>query len=257
VRGSLFALDVRLAHFSLTRTSSRPPPRRPSINEIDRRVFTETVSLVEPAALSETRRDAMVTALRRGRARLAGARAPRDVLALADELRMSPVRRTLLAWAAVHEPHRLLASLSLAELLRLGLDPTSPRALFDPWGAPAEPRLGCLCLRLDGGPWEPLANRWNTGMFASAFPDLNLRLAELLAELGMPAVLLGPVLASATVDLVENTDSRDQNDRRALVEFVHSLNRERVEEYLALLTTDGPLVPVDAADPAASTRSRQ
>jgi hypothetical protein len=93
-------------------------------------------------------------------------------------------------------------------------------------------------------------------MFASAFPDLNLRLAELLAELGMPARLLGSVLASATVDLVENADSRDPDDRRALVEFVHSVGRERVEEYLALLTTGGPLVPADSADQA-SARSRQ
>jgi hypothetical protein len=40
--------------------------------------------------------------------------------------------------------------------------------------------------------------------------------------------------------------TRDSDDRRALVDFVQALRPERVEQFLALLTTDGPLVPVDA-----------
>jgi len=73
---------------------------------------------------------------------------------------------------------------------------------------------------------------------------LNLRLAELLSDLHMPAVLLGPVLTAATLDFVNSATSRDPDDRRGLVEFVHSLKTDRVEQYLALLTTDGPLVPL-------------
>ena len=78
----------------------------------------------------------------------------------------------------------------------------------------------------------------------SGFPDLNLRLAELLAELHMPATLLGPVLWSASLDFINNVNSRDQDDHRALVEFVQTLRADRLELYLALLTTDGPLVPM-------------
>src|SRR5205823_8036749 len=78
----------------------------------------------------------------------------------------------------------------------------------------------------------------------SGFPDLNLRLAELLADMQMPAALLGPVLASATLDFINSAPSRDEDDRRGLVEFVQALGPERLEQYLALLTTDGPLVPV-------------
>ena len=66
----------------------------------------------------------------------------------------------------------------------------------------------------------------------------------------MPASLLGPVLASATLDFVNTTISRDEDDRRGLVEYVNALDRERLEEYLALLTTDGPLVPIDGAPDA-------
>jgi hypothetical protein len=82
-------------------------------------------------------------------------------------------------------------------------------------------------------------------MSASAFPDLNLRLAEILADLRMPAALVAPILTSATLDLVNSAISRDPYDRRGLVAFVQALRTERVEQYLALLTTDGPLVPVE------------
>ena len=60
----------------------------------------------------------------------------------------------------------------------------------------------------------------------------------------MPATLLPSVLAAATWDLVINVRSRDFDDRQGLVDFVDALTSDRVEQYLALLTTDGPLVPI-------------
>jgi hypothetical protein len=73
----------------------------------------------------------------------------------------------------------------------------------------------------------------------------------------MPAQLLGPVLTSATLDFIETATSRDQDDRRGLVEFVQALRLERVEQYLALLTTDGPLVPVGSGpEPGGNGDSR-
>ncbi len=147
-----------------------------------------------------------------------------------------------------HDPERLRRFFSPSELLWIGLGPRGIDAGLHAFGAPGRTRLGCLCLHLtDRRPWETFSGRWNSGIFASGFPDLNLRLAELLAELQMPAPLLGPVLAAATLDLVNMAVSGDQDDRRGLVEFVHDLRLERVEEYLALLTTDGPLVPVGEA----------
>jgi hypothetical protein len=58
------------------------------------------------------------------------------------------------------------------------------------------------------------------------------------------------VLGPATLDFINNVPSRNQDDRRSLIEFVQALRPERVEQYLALLTTDGPLVPLD--EPAGS-----
>lgn len=257
VRGSLLGLDVRLASFSLRRVSLRPPPRPPALDDVDREVFTEAVALVAPRALSDTPRERALAALTRGRARVASARSVSDVLTLADLIRLSPARRTLLSWAMVHDLERVAASFSLSELLWLGAEGSEASGGMDGWGAPAEPRLGCLCLRfIDRRPWEVLAGRWGTGIFATGFPDLNLRLNEHLQALHMPATLLAPVLAAATVDFVENVNSRDPDDRRSLVEFVQGLKRERVEEYLALLTTDGPLVPIGEAANAPSRPGR-
>jgi len=248
VFGSLLGLDVTLARFSLVRLSMKPPPVRPMLGEIDRRVFIDTVALVEPKSLSDADRDTIASAIRNGRARLKGViHSPDDVAAIADTVSLSPQRRTLLAWTIAHDPTRVDAFLSPAELFWLGVG-DAHLADLDAWGVPAMARTGCLCLRVvRARSWEMFAGRWNTGMVASAFPDLNFRLAELLSDLHMPAALLAPVLTSATLDFVNSTTSRDQDDRRGLVEFVQALQPDRVEQYLALLTTDGPLVPVGDA----------
>jgi hypothetical protein len=252
--GSILGLDVSLADFSLTRVSAKAISRKPTLTSEDRRVLTEAVALVAPASLTDSDRDAIAAAMKKGRARIAALHTAAEAVEVADEIRLAPIRRTLLPWVVTHDFARVRVFLSPSELLWLGLEkaPVDPR--FHAWGAQGEPRLGCLCLQLfDRRPWEPLAGRWNSGMLASSFPDLNLRLAELLTELQMPAPLLGPVLASATFDFINTATSRDQDDRRGLVEFVHGLRPERVEEYLAMLTTDGPLVPVNnAPGPAAA-----
>jgi hypothetical protein len=244
VVGSILGLDVTLADFSLRRLSSKFPPRRPSLNEIDRRVFIETIALVRPTRLADQDQEAIATAIRNGRTRLRELRSAADVRAIADVVGLSAQRETLLSWTVAHDPARVAAFLSPSELFWLGAGDVVPAAL-DAWGVPAGARLGCLCLQvLAPRTWELFAGRWNTGMIASAFPDLNLRLAELLSDLHMPAVLLAPVLNGALFDFINTAVSRDPDDRRGLVEFVQSLRIDRVEQYLGLLTIDGPLVPI-------------
>ena len=263
VFGSLLGLDVTLARFSLARLSMKPPLMRPMLGEMDRRVFVDAVALIEPKSLSDADRDTIASAIRRGRARLSdAAHSSGDVGAIGDAVYLSPQRRTLLAWTIAHDPSRVGAFLSPTELFWLGLG-DGRVADLDAWGVPASARIGCLCLQVvRGRSWEIFSGRWNTGMVASAFPDLNFRIAELLSDLHMPAALLAPVLTSAALDFVNSTTSRDQDDRRGLVEFVQALQPDKVEQYLALLTTDGPLVPVgdtpagkDVAPLAASMHS--
>jgi hypothetical protein len=246
VTGSLLGLDVALAPFSLVRLSSRLPPRRPTLDENDRRVLVESVVLVREHGDAD--RDRIVDAIRKGRDRLAAVATPDQAMAIADEIGMGGSRRSVLTWSVTRAPDRVATFLSPSELLRLGLGPARMDARLHAWGTSAKPRLGCLCLQLhDRRPLEAFTGRWGSGIFATAFPDLNLRLAELLAELRMPASLVGPILTSATLELLNNTASHDADDRRALVEFVAALTLDRLEQYLALLTTDGPLVPIGKA----------
>ena len=256
VTGSLLGLDVRLADFALIRVSSRMP-RKPTVEDDHRRVLTETVALMDAALLADADRDAIAGALRRGRERLAAARTPADAAAIASEIRLSPARRTLMEWVVAKDPARLGDFLSPSELFWLGVGTSPGPPGLQAWGAAGEGRLGCLCLQVPARvPWEAFAGRWYSGVFGSGLTDLNLRVAELLAELKMPAALLAPVLAPATLDVVDSATARDADDHRGIVEFVRALRVERVEQYLALLTTDGPLVPVDtdATPPAGVSR---
>jgi hypothetical protein len=242
--GSLLGMDVSLAELRLVGVSTKPPLRPPTLNEADRRAFVETVALTEAAALTDADATAIVTALRRGRARVAAVRTAGEAAALADEAGASAARRTLISWTVDHEPRHVAAAFAPIELFRLGAEAGVATGRLDPWGAPSAARTGCLCLSLDAPrPWEVLAGR--LGMVSSAFPDLKLRLVELLAELALPASLLAPVLAPATLDFVNTVTPRSRHDRRALEDHVRELRVEHLEQYLALLTTDGPLVPVD------------
>ena len=244
VTGSLLGLDVRLSEFALVRLSSRPPTRKPTVDDDLRRVLTDTVVMVDAGALADSGQDAIVRAMRAGRERLSAARTPREAHEIADAIGLRGARRTLLAWTVSHDPERLAAFLSPSELLWLGWDDAVLPELQS-WGVAAEVRLGCLCLNLmNRGSLDHLAGRWFSGILATGFADLNLRLAELISELQMPAPLVAPVLAPATLDLLEGAVMRDSDDRRGLVAFVQSLGSSRVAQYLALLTTDGPLVPV-------------
>ena len=247
--GSVLALDVRLSDFLLTRVSSRPPKRRPTLDDDRRRVLVELAALVQPRSLSDEDGDALVRTLQKGRERLAAQTTRESVRALADEIRLSPARASLLTWLSANDRERLAASLSPTELLWAGLERAQLPAAFHAWGGPAEPRLGCLCLRMvDRRPWELYAGRWHSGIPTSGFSDLNLRITELLAEMHMPAAVTAPVLASAALELVEGAATRDHDDYRGLVEFLDGFRRVRIEQFLALLTTDGPLVPVDSGE---------
>ena len=118
VRGSLLGLDITLAHFSLTRLSLKPPPR-PSLGEIDRRVFVETLALIDPKALTDSDGDTIAAAVRNGRARVSALRSTADITTIADVINMSPQRRALLSWTIAHDPERV-ASVSVRELFWLG-----------------------------------------------------------------------------------------------------------------------------------------
>jgi hypothetical protein len=78
---------------------------------------------------------------------------------------------------------------------------------------------------------------------ASTVADLNLRVAIALGELRLPAAAAKSVLSAAVQDFVDEVRPADFNDWLTLVRTAQAVPRERIEDYVAIATADGPLVP--------------
>jgi hypothetical protein len=61
----------------------------------------------------------------------------------------------------------------------------------------------------------------------------------------LPARLARAVLAIAVQDFADGTQIVHIDDWLARVRTGQGLTRERIEDYLAVVTVDGPLLPVD------------
>jgi hypothetical protein len=93
------------------------------------------------------------------------------------------------------------------------------------------------------GGWALLSGRPQLGLAASVLPDLNLRVAVLLKELGLPAPLAKVVLSGAMQDFIDEARPTDDDDWLSLSRTARALTRERIEDYVAAATAVGPLMP--------------
>ena len=243
--GSVLGLDVGLAVLSIRRleTDGLPPP--PGGNDIDRAALAAAVALSNPFETTDVERDTLTDAIRRGRARLGGVGAhPAALPALARAARLDEWWRQALEWAQVHEPDRIADYFSLADLVRIGNAETTSPPPLDAWGASRMDTEGCLCLRDPGaGDRQSFAGRMGTALLAEQFVDLPLRIAEALAQLGLPARLTRAILALATQDVLDAYRPAYIDDWSAMVAAVRGLPDGRFVDYLAALTAGGPLVP--------------
>jgi hypothetical protein len=71
-----------------------------------------------------------------------------------------------------------------------------------------------------------------------------IEVAEALAAQKLPARLTVGVLSAAAQDLVDRVRVSHADDWPGLVAAARQVVRGRVEEYVAALTNDGPLVPI-------------
>ncbi len=249
VRGALLGLDYALAELSMRRLVLEHPPRIPTLSLGDRRIVIRTAVLMSPFDLTDADRDRLVAAMRAGRAVLATLRdAPRDLEAAAATAGIGEWRRRAIRWAAARgadvEP-----LVSLAELAWLGGASGRHGLALDSWGAPAIALDGCLCLRFpDARPWEEFAWRAAIGQLAARSVDLQLRIAEALADLGLPAALVPAVLMRAALEYADALQPSDENDWFAGVRQARRLTRERIEDYVASLAAGGPLL-ADSSPP--------
>jgi hypothetical protein len=242
--GSAFGIDLTLAKKQLRRLviDRLPTPR---LNANDATVFTETVALTNPRELTTAELRAIGATIVRGRARVRAAGSDDAALAaLANTVAMSDTRRSVLSWTPATAASSAEALFSMSELFWLGADAQTP--VSGAWGTTHEPLEGCYCKRFpSAGAWEGLSGRPGGLQMGSAVPDLNLRVAELMAELKVPAALFGPVLAYATQDFIDGAPALYDDDWAGIVQFAGQLSRERIEDYVAALVAAGPVREAD------------
>lgn len=240
-RGSLLGLDLGLARHVLRRSRYDPPGAPPRLPWAQRQALAEAAALANPFALDEASRDAVAGALARGRvAARAAAASPAEVEGIAERLGLEEPRRRALREALASDPPALVTALTLHELLTLGRG--GERAPLDAWGPTQVRDGGGLGPRLrEVRPWEELAGRAAEGQLAARAPDLALRVAEGLHDLGLPAALAPFVLELAAHDLTDEVHPACLEDGLAVARHARGLGREQLEDYVSALVGEGPL----------------
>jgi hypothetical protein len=134
---------------------------------------------------------------------------------------------------------------TLAELLRVGQLPLSSLENLDAWGTSAYSAEGCLCLKFPRtGEWLGGGVRPGQGLVATRMPDMALLVAEWLADRKLPAALTRFILASATLDFEDELRLAFEDDWLAMSWQVPKTLQPRMDDYVASLTTGGPLVAI-------------
>jgi hypothetical protein len=241
VTGSVMGIDVALSKTRLRRLTADALPESPRLNVNDRDTMTDTVALLNPRDLDDPGALQIASALKRGRMRVEQAAADPPILdALAVEARLDAPRRGVLAWTSRHLSSTAVTGLfSLTELFRLG---GGTPGTVGGWGTSHEALTGCLCVRFpDAMAFAFAVGRPSTGQLGSGLAELNLRIAEFLSDLRIPATLFPGVMALATQDFVDSLPLLYQDDWTALSGRAAALSRERVEDYVSAVVASGPV----------------
>jgi hypothetical protein len=259
LRGSLLSLDLAFGQFLLRRISDEAPA--PTLNASDRQTFLRSVALVNTFDLVDEDRDRLVRTVASGRSRLVRLATSADgANEIATHAGLSEWRAQALAWAIDCDPPALATALSLAELFWLGLgdersgaqapgaglwnDGRDDTQRLDVWGASLVAVTGQWSTRLPPPrAWEDVTGHSGSGLLASQMADLNIRIAQWLAESRLPAALARDLLSVAMLELVDTVPMAHPDDWSSLVHYVRMLPASRFEDYMAALTVDGPLRP--------------
>jgi hypothetical protein len=250
VAGSLLALDIGLAAEALHRLSSDAPSSVPTISDNDRRAVTEAAVLANVFDYLDADMALLAEALGRGRARVAVlAGDPGRLPDLSSAAGLDTGRRNLLAWALVHEPGQASRFFSLGDLLCIGgIDAGSVRAL-DAWGTSGLSYDGRLRLRFPSSrPFPALSGRFGGGLLPTLVADMALLTAEALHERHLPAVLARSMLLIETPDYMDRLALAHEDDWMTLASDVQRILPSHIDDYLAAITTGGPLVPLRKAN---------
>ena len=247
VAGSALGLDTALSALALRRIDSGEIPAAPTLLMPDRETFTKTVAWMNPFDLTDESRDAVVAAIGRGRSRVeALARDGNGWDEAADEIRMDGWRRRAGRWAITHDAALVPSFFSLTELLYLGAPP--PDLALNTWGMARDASDACVCIDMPTpGRDVIVVGRSQLGLIAAEIADVNLHVAEKLRARGLPASLTPGVLAGAIQDYIEQVRPLHPADWLTLVRAAQAIPDDRLDDYVAALTTDGPLAPERAS----------
>ena len=247
VSGSLLGLDIALAPLNLRRLTIERIADAPTLSSLERESLASAVSLMDPSRMTNRDRDALASAVDRGRARLAATTDEAALNGVADLLGFDGWRRRTARWALRNAPEQLAGQFSLVDLVTLGGE--ADAADLDAWGVPGLYSEGCACLRFPTPrSWRILRGRPQLPMMAATMGDLNVAVALEFRELNLPAPLVRPALSVGMQDFIDETVMASAYDWWTLSRNARGLRRQRVEDYVAVAAAvDGPLIPEDAA----------
>ncbi len=249
VQGSLLGLPRVLAPFSVRRLSADSEGVVPMLDELDAHALAESALALDPASLTDGDRDRIVAAVSRGRARLTALLAdPSAFTSATAGLGISEWRAAGACWLARRSIPRAIGLFSMTEMFWLGEagsngdGPAAP----DAWGVATRSIDASWHLRLPRGhAWEDVGWRGSARLLGTQVADLNLRIAECLAQLGLPSSLAAGIASYAVWDFTMGAEMSDPDDWLGLVRAAQMITTDRVSDYVSALTApDGPLVPV-------------
>lgn len=248
--GSLLGIERALAREALRPTMMGLPPRPPTLSLEDATGLAESVVALNPFRLDDEGRDRVAAALRAGRDRLSdAARQPEALEALLASAGVDGIRRRLAGLAAAGDRSRVFDYVSLSEVLHLGsAHERIPDAVADSWGPAARLVDGSLGQRMPVHlAWRERSGRPGSGLLSAYAADLQLRVAEWLAERRLPAALAGAILSRAVWDLSMTVQAAGADDWLPVVRAGQAVPAQRFEDYVSALAAGGPLVAAGAA----------
>lgn len=245
LQGALLGADLVLAMRALRRVSIDRVPLPPTLSENDQQALAESVVLTVPFDQSDADREALTSALWRGRRRLdAVLQSPSSWPSAAEAMQLRDFRRELLAWTIAHEPATVESLLSLGELILLGQLPGVPDVRPDVWGTSGRSFDGRWTLRYPAPlMFDLLAGRKGSALTVALVPDVVLAVAEAMHDRRVPAVLTRAVLECAMRDIIDEVQIQYPDDWLTLIGQARRVSG-RLDEYLASLTAGGPMMPM-------------
>lgn len=237
--GAYLGVDVALADAQLVRVVSGALPVPGVIDEPMRRGLVESIVVVGGNVDGIPSR---LTHLAAGRQLIdTWITTPPEADVVATSLRNASVdgwRTNAIAWEIAHSRSDALRSLTMTELAWLG-EPPGQREDGRTWSGSSRLLDGCLCrFRARHVTHEQLRGR-RLGVQALRPHDIELRLAELLASLGLDVGLVPVLQPMAFQDWLDRSRPAWSDDWEAFTTWPRALTVERVEEYLLHLVSTG------------------